>query len=693
MNKSILSLACLFLFSSTKIAAQVAAGVADNLIVGQKSVHLAVFAPNSYDYDLRQDSLDFNGDGQYDALFTAEAAWVPDYVGGFTGIQALHPGFEIMLNSNDVRGLAAGDSINAAQTWSDSNTQWDLYSTAFVARYWGFTGQLQQYGNWLPPNSTAFVGFRVNTLQDTLYGWFRVTAGVNPNGSPSAGLTVNGIWAIEAPTSSNQPVDFVIAGITSGLVPGNQTLILNQDPIPFLGSTGKVDSLDLNQDGTHDVAFNVTLCNTFDCVQSSTLCIGMHQGFNFVMGPTDAKQFETGDTLFANANWNAVPTSHKVGLFAKQGLGFNGFQSAGEWLNDNEGYLGFRLVTPASDTLFGWIQIYTYSLAENGAYLEVLGWAIQHDPSQKPWAKISKTPQKTVYCPGDYVIFEANAIGAEQIAWHFWDGSTDTAATVTKILPDSTVAATFEATNQNGTTTVTQNLEVSPLKLIAPDVVLDCAHPIGTPTAATNIPADICWVVGNDTTCNPTPPAVNFPVSITAIAQDQYGCIATEQIEILLDANAPAVFIEHDEANHLLIAHSATPGVTFSWVTMNWPITNDSVYITQSGTYTVVATAPNGCTSSASITVIITSTGEPLDEAVLIQPNPASDFLQIENRHSSDLHFKIFDAAGSLKLGTGKASANSVLRLDIEFLPAGLYLLAAYDSDGKPLFFKKFVKQ
>ena len=674
--------------------AQVIAGVTDNLLIGQKSVHLAVFAPNSGDYDIRHDSLDFNGDGQYDAMFTAEAAWVPDYVGGFTGIEALHPGFEIMLDSTDyVRALLAGDDINETQTWSDPSILWDLYSMPFVGRYWGFSGQLTQLGNWLSPTNTAFVGFRIVSAQDTVYGWFRITAGVNPNSSPSASLTVNGLWAIEAPTVTNQPVDFVIAGVTGGLIPGNDTMVLNQEPIPFGGGTGKLDSLDLNQDGIHDVVFNVTLCNTFDCIQSSTLCIGMHEGFNFVMGSMDARQFDTGDTIFANANWNAVPTSHKIGLFAQQGIGFNGFQSAGEWLNDNDGYLGFRLVTPASDTLLGWIHIYTYSLAENGAYLEILGWAIQHDPSQKPYVEVVKTLEKAVYCHGDYVIFEANTVGAEQIVWHFWDGSTDTATTAVKILPDSTVTVIFEASNQNGTTIVEQILQVSPLILTAPDITLDCAYPTGTLTAETNIPAEICWLIGTDSTCNPTLPTINFPGTITVIAEDEYGCIAAEQVEILQDLTVPDVSIEYDEINHLLIAHSSTPNAIFTWVSMNWPVTGDTVFISQSGTYTLIATTPNGCTSTASIEVSIVSTDEPLSASVLVQPNPATDFLQIENRLNSDLYFKIFDPAGSLKMESGTAMTNSLIRLEVEFLPAGFYFLAACDATGKPLFFKKFVKR
>lgn len=690
MNKfTLLSLACLFLFSFSNISAQVAAGVTDNLILGQKNVQLPVFAPNSGDYDIRHDSLDFNGDGQYDALFTAEAAWVPDYVGGRTSIEALHPGFALMIDSGDfVRPLAAGDSINAAQTWSLSSLPWDLYYSAFVSRFWGNTGQLQQYGNWMPPNSTAYVGFRIFTVQDTLYGWFRVTASANPN-FPGAGLTVNSLWAIEAPATSNQPVDFVVAGGTSDLVPGDQTLILLQDSVPFPGSADQSDTLDLNQDGIDDVSFHVTIGNMPDYSASSTLILAIHDGFTFVNGPLfDAKRFENGDTIFSNADWSLNWGSN----LASQGTGINGFQSAGEWVDDNDGYLGFRLVTPASDTLLGCIHIYTYSHAASGAYLEVLGWAIQHDPSQKPYAAVAMTPQKPVYCPGDYVTFEATAVGEDQITWHFWDGLTDTSSSVTRILPDSSVTVTLEATNQNGTTTVTQILEVSPLDITTKDDTITCAQPFAVLIAETNIPAVIWWSFLSDTIQNPTL-TVDAPGIYWVTAEDEYGCVASTYAEVFIDMAIPGdLNIEYDEANHLLIAHSSTPNVTFIWIAPDWISSGDTVVVPHSGTYLVMATAPNGCTSLASISVVITSAGEPLAESITILPNPASDFLQIENRLANDLNFRIFDTSGSLQSEAGAVAAGSTIHLDIVSLPAGLYLLAGCDSGGKPLFFKKFVK-
>lgn len=688
MNKSTLLFIFLLLASLSKIMAQAMAGVVGNLSANNntsaETVNIVpVFLPGQFDPEA-QDSLDFNRDGQYDVGFRCTSCDDIDCVGGSTSASPLHSNVEFMLDGdNFIRQLNTGDAIDKNQIWGWADI------SILTHRVYG-VGGYTELGNWYP-QIEGYAGVRIFSGQDTLYGWIKIKAFANPNGG--AYVQVNQ-WAIEEVTASNQPVDFIIAGATSDLVPVNQTIVLEQGSVPFGTTSGKIDSLDLNQDGQFDAVFLASVCNTFDCQIGRTHCVGMHDGFTFVQGPIDARRFEQGDTIWANANWNTSPGPYRFARLVESGLGFNGFQNGGEWLNQNLGYLGFRLATPASDTLFGWIYIHTYSLNENGAYVEILGWAIQHDPSQSPYATLKKTPEKSIYCAGDSVVFEANAVGAEQIMWHFWDGTSDSAAVVTKILPDSAVTATLEATNQNGTTTIAQTLEVSPLALTAPGITLDCAHPTATLTAGLSIPADVCWVIGIDTVCNPAPLTVNTPLPIIVFAEDQYGCVVAQQVEVVVDVAPPNVSITYNEANHLLIAQSNTPNVTFSWVSLNWPILNDSVFIAQSGTYTVVATAPNGCTATASIDVSITSmTDEPFAQFILIQPNPVSDFLQIENRFASDFYLKIFDSSGSLKSGAVTVAGNSISRFNVESLAAGLYFIVASDSDGKSLFFRKFVKQ
>lgn len=687
MARTILFTLCFLIFFCSKSAAQVQAGVTDNLSVnlntpGETVNIVPLYLPGQSFGPNAEDSLDLDRDGQFDVWFYCYSCNTIDCIGGGTFAKSLHGKVEFVVDAdNEIRQLNSGDAIDDAQIWKE------IDATALTTRFYG-VGGYEQFGNWFPQQE-GYAGIRIFSGPDTLYGWIRIKAFANPQGGSMVQVFA---WAIENETTVNQSVDYIIAGQTGDLVPGNKTIALQQESIPFGSGAGQVDSLDLNWDGKHDVAFNAIVCNTFDCVQSNTLCIGMHEGFTFELGQQYPRNLESGDTIFANANWNIQSNPNKVGLFTKLGMGFNGFESAGEWLHDNYGYLAFRLATP-TDTLLGWIHLYTYSEAENGAYLEVLGWAIQPDVSHVPYTSISATPSKDVYCPGDTVVFQAIAFEADQFAWHFWDGTTDSSLTATRVLPDSTVSATFEAGNQNGTVAFTQTLPVSPLVLTAPDITLDCAHPTGTLSATTNVPADICWTIGADTICNAIP-LINFPGPIFVTARDQYGCVASEQIDILLDTSPPDVVIEYDEASQLLVAQSFTPGVTFVWSSAAWPgpVSGDSVFIAASGTYTVEAIAPNGCTSTQSITVALTDVQEPQLDAVRLQPNPAHDFLQVEHRPGEAWNYRVFDATGRVSLLSGRAPAGNPALLDLTALPGGPYWLAGYDAGGKRLFFKKFVK-
>lgn len=78
---------------------QVAAGVSDGLMIGQHGIQLNTYAFNFGDYDEKFDSLDFNNDGRYDANFTAQAANIIDFTGAGTGVYALHPKFEMMVDT------------------------------------------------------------------------------------------------------------------------------------------------------------------------------------------------------------------------------------------------------------------------------------------------------------------------------------------------------------------------------------------------------------------------------------------------------------------------------------------------------------------------------------------------------------------------------------------------------------------
>lgn len=688
MIRLILSLILCLSFSN--IFAQVAAGVSGNLFVNNnnqiETVNLSTVPPPFGQSDNETtDSLDLNRDGLYDVKMYGGTCNTFDCSGGSTSVSSMHPKLEWMTDgNNNIRKLAVGDSINKNQNWAVVD-----HST-LIYKIYGIGGYIQA-GNWFP-EPDGYAGVRLTEGQDTLYGWLSITATVQQT-SGSTNIKVLQ-WAIEKSTTVYQNV---IAGNPNGLMPCSNSFQLNIGPptLPGMDSI-RADTFDINGDGVSDAALVVAVCNTGGCLKSSVYLSGLHSGFNFVRGQNGVKRFQDGEIIGVYSNWDTLSPDLHSGYLLSTGSDANGNQTFGEWLNNSTGFAGIRLVTPNADTLLGWI--YMKALAMPGYYASVLvyGCAIQHDPSQLPYITVTVAPQKNVYCPGDTVVFQAVAVGATQYAWHFWDGATDTVLTVTKVLPDSSVTATFEAINANGPTVWTAELDVSPLAIEVEDILLTCYQPVDTLSASTNIPAEIWWVVGNDTIYGPTPPPIIFPgLYITVFAQDEYGCVVSEQVVIEQDVTVPDVSIEYDETNHILIAHSGTPNVTFTWYggPSTWPVMEDTVSISLSGTYTLVATAPNGCTSSASITVVITATEEPFSGSVLILPNPASEVLRIRNRLPADIDLKIFNAAGGLELAHSTAPANSITELDVALLPGGFYLLGGFDPEGKPLFFKKFVKK
>jgi len=491
---------------------------------------------------------------------------------------------------------------------------------------------------------------------------------------------------------NNLQNSWVIAGDTTGLVPGNQLIKVLQGTIPFGTSSGVYDSLDLNSDGIFDAIFYTVVCNTFDCFLSSTYMAGLNNSFTFIKGngAYDVNRLEEGDSIVMAANWDSAGTYH-IGSFISSGVGWNGWQTSGEWWNNNLGYAGFRLITPNNDTLLGWIHVYTYSLASDGAYIEVDAWAIQPDPSQKPFAEITAAPEKTVYCPGDTVLLNAHTAGADKMEWLLWNGTTDTSALISVILPDSSVVVSLTAGNAVGDTTVSIVLEVSPLEIIVPPLVITCIQTSLVLSATTNIPAEIWWVMDNDTFPNTNPPVIGGPVSVFAFAQDNYGCYAVSPpVEIVQDTDIPVVDIVFLENEHLLIAQSGTPGVILEWYFNGQTYVGDSVFVSQSGIYSVVATGTNGCTAVSSIVIELTGTTAALPDKISIQPNPFDDYLLVDNQSQEAIKGSIVDMSGKTLIENIRIAPGSTVRVDTEVLPPGMYFFMG--RQGSLTFFKRIVK-
>jgi hypothetical protein len=99
-----------------------------------------------------------------------------------------------------------------------------------------------------------------------------------------------------------------------------------------------------------------------------------------------------------------------------------------------------------------------------------------------------------------------------------------------------------------------------------------------------------------------------YTVTITAAN----GCSSTSSVEIEADEDVPSLLIDGnpritcDNPKASMCASSTTLGVTYNWLKNNQSVTKDSCLVTDvPGNYVCVITAPNGCTISDNIDLIL----------------------------------------------------------------------------------------
>lgn len=133
------------------------------------------------------------------------------------------------------------------------------------------------------------------------------------------------------------------------------------------------------------------------------------------------------------------------------------------------------------------------------------------------------------------------------------------------------------------------------------------------------------------------------------------------------------------------------PAAQHQWYLNGVPIpggTAQTIIITQTGTYTVVVTDPNGCsTTSAPFIVTVVSLTEIADAQIQVYPNPANDKLFLvfgENKNSFNL-LQLFDLSGK-EILKQLIIGNPKTEIDLKNISAGAYLLKV---SGKENSFQK----
>lgn len=115
--------------------------------------------------------------------------------------------------------------------------------------------------------------------------------------------------------------------------------------------------------------------------------------------------------------------------------------------------------------------------------------------------------------------------------------------------------------------------------------------------------------------------------------------------------------------------------------------TDSSYSYNSSGNYTVRVTNANGC-GAVSDVVNIPANGSVAQEGAMVVPNPAKDFVTIRFPNAiASFYISIVNMEGK-KIGLQSFANTNSPRLDVRKLPAGVYLLRLFGSDGSKASYK-----
>ena len=86
-------------------------------------------------------------------------------------------------------------------------------------------------------------------------------------------------------------------------------------------------------------------------------------------------------------------------------------------------------------------------------------------------------------------------------------------------------------------------------------------------------------------------------------------------------------------------------------------------------------------TNPANCSTLVSTDESILPENIKIFPNPAHDYILIENNESNDLMLIVYDQLGKIVIPE-KRLYNGINRIDISYLEKGIYAFEVYSSKG-----------
>ncbi len=213
---------------------------------------------------------------------------------------------------------------------------------------------------------------------------------------------------------------------------------------------------------------------------------------------------------------------------------------------------------------------------------------------------VTLSPSAIAVCAGSSVTL--TAIGAATYAW-MPGNSTGSSLTV---LPSVTTNYTVTGTNANGCTATTQasvTVNSVPTATLTPtSATLTCAQPSVTLTAGGG--TSYSFSTGQNGTTNTL--SVSTSGTYSVVVANASGCTASASASVASDNALPTVSISPTSGTLTCTITSLTLTASGSGTTYSWTggTTGASLNVNAPGTYTVTTTSANGCTNTATATVM-----------------------------------------------------------------------------------------
>lgn len=228
-----------------------------------------------------------------------------------------------------------------------------------------------------------------------------------------------------------------------------------------------------------------------------------------------------------------------------------------------------------------------------------------------PTAAIASTPATSVLTCNTTTI---NLTASGGISYS-WSNGTTIVGTSAILAVTSPGTYTVTVTSSNGCTStanssITQNITAPVAGILnnSNTTVLTCTQTSISFTA--NGGVTYSWSNGTSVVGAAAALSITAPGTYTVTATAANGCTDTEQLVITQNIAAPTASIANGSTTTILdcntsnITLTAGGGVSYSWSNGSTNLgSNAALQVTTAGTYTVTATAANGCTDTESITI------------------------------------------------------------------------------------------